>query len=537
MEEVLRMIPRLTKFFVQTIWTGADWISETFISYCEILIRTAVHAFLTVIVAVLLIKSGIYFDSNLLLLLGILIGGGGLIYFAVVSSPVRMATDWLSELSAIAKQEIERLSNIIFLFMVTIFYLGIDQGQRHPVLLKIFLGTMILLFFAAILPGQSKSIIFFKKRFQALIFIPVVLMTVLALTPEAIANRIFNGHGLEQVTGTVAMEIVYHLDNQEQIINDDNGQPIIFFDQIASKNSKQPRPLIGWTQDKKNQYHLYRWFDGQTNYNGIGQEIKPMTAVKIDDIITQAKLETQEKAADEQRLKEEQQTAAEAEALKQKIKEEEEERIKRQSELDAANESYQKQEIQESQTITNQNVETEFPQSKESEQEITQPVVQLIPVPVSILPPNKKFTEKNLITVRPDTQFSYQDKVIRPYQSIITLAVINVESTSEKDQYMITAQPQSLLINSIYKIETHDISSRTEPIHFLAKKDNSHSIEKIIIGTAVGAGIGAIIDGKRGATKGAVIGGGGGAVYAIASHGKKFQLPASDSLPPIMFKQ
>lgn len=556
------MIPKLTMFLIRTIWTGTNWINEVFISYCEVLVRTTFHAVLAVIAADLLIRASIHFNSNLLLILGILIGGSGLIYFTAISSPARMAADWISGLSTIAKQEIEKLSNIIFLFMVTIFYLGIDQGQQHPVLLKIFLGTMILLFFAAILPGQSKSVMFFKKRFQALILIPVVLMTVLALTPEAIANRIFNSHGFEKVTGTVAIEMTYRLDNQDKIINAANEQPMVFFDQIAAKNSKQPRSLIGWTQDKKNQYHLYRWYDGQTNYNEVGQEIQPITTDKLDDIIAQTKHEAVEKAAHEQRLKEEQKIVADRETARKKAEEEtanalalenkqvEEEKNTQQPEITVADKSYHEQEIQESQPPANQTietarsepVETETSSSEETSNDTVQenppqPTLQLIPVAVTILPPNNKFTDKDSIAVRPNTQFAYQGKIIRPYQSVITLAIINVETTSEKDQYMITAQPQSLIVNSIFNNQTHDISSQTEPIQFMANKDNSHTWQKILIGTAIGTGIGALADGKKGAAKGALIGGGAGTVYAITSHGKKFQLPTSNSLPPIMFKQ
>src|SRR3989338_1082928 len=122
-----------------------------------------------------------------------------------------------------------------------LFYLGIDQGQQHPTLLRIFLGIMMLLFFAVILPGQSKTIMFFKKRFQALVLIPVVLMTIFTAVPEAIANRIFNGHILEKTTGTVAVELSYRYTEQDLIIDNSTGRPMVFFDQIAAKNSEQDR--------------------------------------------------------------------------------------------------------------------------------------------------------------------------------------------------------------------------------------------------------------------------------------------------------
>lgn len=535
------MIPKLTKLFVHTIWTGAEWISETFVSYCEAVIRAAVRAGIAVLVADLLVRASIRLDSNMLLLLGILIGSGGLFYFAVISAPARMTAEKLSQLSAIAKQEIERLSNILFLIMVMLFYLGIDQGQRHPQLLRVFLGIMMLLFFVVILPGQSKTIMFFKKRLQVPVVILVVLMTIFSATPEAIANRIFNAHGLEKATGTVADEISFRLNEQDQIIDGATGQPLMFFDRIASQDSSGPRPLVGWTQEENNHYRLYRWFDGQKNYNGNGQEIKPITTDKLNDIFEQAKSEFKNKIAAEQRIKEEQKAAAEAEAVKQKAEEEaaaaqaladakalseqqaEEERIKRQEE------EYEAQAAQ-------QLAETERLQRKAEETEQIQPAVQLIPVSVTIMPPNNKFSGKDLIIVRPNKQFLYQGKAIYPYHSVITLNITEVKAASEKNKYTITAQPQKLIIDSIVNSRTYDISLQTELVQFLAEKDDSHSWQKILGGAIIGAGIGALADGKKGAAKGALIGGGSGTVYAIASHGYKFKLTPGDPLPPIMFR-
>lgn len=519
------MIPKLTRLLMRSVWTGADWITEISVSYCEALMRAAVRTSFAILTAGLLVRASTQFDSNTLLLLGILIGGGGLFYFAVISAPARMAAEELSHLSSIAKQEVERLSNIIFLVMATLFYLSVDQGQRHPLLLKIFLGIMLMLFFTAILPGQSKTMVFFKKRFQLLVMVPVILIMILSATPEAVANRIINGHGLEQVTGTVPVEISYRINEREQIIDCATSRQIVFFDQIASKDSAQPRPLIGWTGEK-NAYRLYKWFDGQKNYNGNGQEIKPITTDKLADIIAWTKSELEIQAAEEQRIKNEQKAAAEAEALKRQAEEEiaaakallekqiEEERIRLQQEYD-----FQARRLDE---------------TRQAEQD--QPSVRLIPIPVIIMPPDKKFSGKDLIVVRPDMQFDYQGKIIRPNQSVITLNISEVVQTSEKNKYLITAQPQSLIVNNIWHSQTYDISSQTEPIQFMADKDDSHTWQKILIGTAIGTGIGALADGKKGAAKGAAIGAGAGTVFAIASHGHKFKLTPGDSLPPVMFR-
>ncbi|KKS25504.1 MAG: hypothetical protein A2736_02875 [Candidatus Yanofskybacteria bacterium RIFCSPHIGHO2_01_FULL_41_27] len=545
------MILKFTQLLIRTIWVGADWVTEAFVSYCEALIRAGIRAGLAVLVADILVRASIQFDSNMLLLFGILIGSGGLFYFAVISAPARIMAEGLSQLSAIAKQEIERLSNILFLIMVMLFYLGIDQGQQHPTLLRIFLGIMMLLFFAVILPGQSKTIMFFKKRFQTLVLIPVVLMTIFAATPEAIANRIFNGHILEKTTGTVAVELSYRYTEQDLIIDNSTGRPMVFFDQIAAKNSEQPRPLIGWTQDQQKQYHLYKWFDGQKNFNGFGQEIKPITTDKLNEVVKQAKFEFEKKIADKQKLADAQKAAAvseprpwraaEAEALQRKAEEESSALLQQQENKIEAENAYNVEtdnrlsEIEQPQN-ENEIIPPNPPSENLNEQEeITSPVVPLIPVNTVIMAPNNKFSGKDLIIARPNEKFVYQDKAFYPYRSIITLKITEVKPTLEKNKYLVTAQPQSLIVDSFVNKQTYDISSQTEPIQFTAEKDDSHSWQKILGGAAIGAGIGALADGKKGAAKGALIGGGAGTVYAIASHGYKFKLTPGDSLT-IMFR-
>ncbi|MDP4001642.1 MAG: hypothetical protein Q8P69_01180, partial [bacterium] len=160
------VIPNLTRLVFSSIRTGAEWVTEVFISYCEMVVGAMVWATLAVFIAVALIQASIRFDSNTLLVLGTTVGGLGLLYFAVISSLGRMAVEKLSQFSSIAKEEIERLSNIFFLFIVTLFYLGIDQGQRHPTLLKVFLGMMVILFVIAILPGRNRLMTGVKDRLR-----------------------------------------------------------------------------------------------------------------------------------------------------------------------------------------------------------------------------------------------------------------------------------------------------------------------------------------------------------------------------------
>ena len=514
--EIEGMIPKLTRLLFSSIRTGAEWSTEVFVSYCEMVVRALAHTILAIIVADILIQASIRFDINALLILGVAIGSGGLLYLAIVSLPGRMAAEKFSQLSVIAKEEIQKLSNMAFVIIVTLFYLGIDQGQQHPTLLKVFLGIMTVLFVIAILPGESRLITFFKKRFQVLVLIPVIIMTIFAAMPEAIANRIIYGHGMERITGTVAEEIPYHLDDQDQIIDDLTNQPMIFFDQIAAKDSDQPRPLIGWTQDQKGQHHLYRWFEGQKNYNRIGREIKPVTTDKLDDITVETKRVLEQKIADEKKIADEQEAIADAEAAK--LKAEREQKMKAQRDADELARKRQA-EKDEAERI-----------AREAEEERRRLASQPISVSSTILAPTDQSQE--IVVVKPNEQFMYRGAVIQPDRSAIALDIIDVKPASEKNKYELTLQPQMLMSAG----QNYDISRQTELIQLIVKKDSSRSIWKILGGAGAGALVGAIADGRKGAAEGLAVGVAAGTVYAMASRGYKFQLTVGDTMPPIIIR-
>src|SRR3989344_134108 len=232
-ERVKGVVPNLTRFITNTLWTGAEWVTEVFISYCEMVVRAMVWVILAIFVAVALIQASIRFDINALLVLGVAVGGIGLFCFAVFSSPGRMAVEKFAQLSEIAKEEIERLSNIFFLFIVTLFYLGIDQGQRHPLLLKVFLGMMVGLFVIAISPQKSEIMMRARNRLQKFVLVPAVLMAILASVPPAITGRVINNHWPEKMTGTVTVEIPFRIDEQDQVIDLGTQQPMEFFERVS----------------------------------------------------------------------------------------------------------------------------------------------------------------------------------------------------------------------------------------------------------------------------------------------------------------
>ncbi|MFH1235492.1 MAG: hypothetical protein V1685_00960 [Parcubacteria group bacterium] len=504
------MIPNLTRLIFFSIRTGAVWATEAFVSYCEMVVRAGVRTMIAVVVAIGLIQASNRFDINSLLLLGVVVGGGGLVYFALVSSLGRMAIVWLSQLSDIAKEEVERLSNIFFLFIVTLFYLGIDQGQRHPTLLKIFLGIMTAMFVAAIMPGIGKSMAFFRERFRLFVLIPVVLMTSLAAVPEAITNRVTNGYWAEKITGTVATEVPFRIDEQDQVIDLTTSQPMELFERVAPKG-ELPKAIKGWTRDKKGNYHLYHWFDGQNNLTPMGQEIVPVTTAKLEDIIIETKRSAEKKLADEKKIADEQKAVADAETVRLKTEEDVKQETQR-----VADE------------IERQRMEAERVAQEAAQEEKLRLANQPIEVVGTILAPTDQ--SQDIVVVRPSASFTYREIAFEPDQSVVVLVINEVKETSNKNQYELTLQPQTLMIAG----QSYDISRQTETIQLIVRKDNSRSIWKVLGGAAAGAVAGGIVGGKKSAIAGALIGVTAGTIYAVASHGKKFQLVVGNPIPPII---
>ncbi len=297
-DEAHGVILRLARLLVKTLWAGKEWASDVFVRYCEFVIRATVRTGLALLAAVLLYKLAVRFEINALLILAILVGGTGLLYFAIASSPARIGAEWLGKLSDTARLEIEKLSKFVMTMTVVITYCIIDAPVRYPAFLAVFLGFLSILYVASVLPGKSGFVDFCHRRYQWLVLVPLVLMTALSMAPEAVINRILNSRGVQRATGTEAHEIPYHLNDQDEVVDETTGQAMELFDRIADKNSARPRPLKGWVQDGKGRYRLYTWFDGQDNYTPAGTPIRPVTLNIVDAIVNQAHRAASQKLQD-----------------------------------------------------------------------------------------------------------------------------------------------------------------------------------------------------------------------------------------------
>lgn len=518
MEEVNGVIPNLARLIFSSIRTGAVWATETFISYCEFLVRSMVQTTIAVIIAIGLINLSTQFDSNWLLLLGATIGGGFLLVFALKWSLMYMGARLFASLSDIAKEEIEKLSNVFFLFIVTLFYLGIDQGQRHPTVLKVFLGMMFLLFLSAILPGRGKFMTFFRERFQLFVLVPVALMTILAAVPEAMTSRVTDGFWLEKVSRTVSTEVAFRIDEQDQIIDLTTNQPMRLFQPIHRKG-EEPKATVGWTKDKKGNYHLWTWFDKQGNLTPAGQEITPVTLAKVEDIVIETKRLGEKKIADAQKLVDDQKAKVDAETARLKAVEVPKPEV--QLSVQPSNEE----------VVQQQQADRERAARDQAIYDQRQLALRTVSVTSTVLAPANNQSQ-DIVMVRPDAPFRYGDKVIQPTRSVMILAITEVRSSTSKDAYELILQPQTLVTNG----QRYNIIRQSALLSLTVKKDNSHSRAKVIGGAIGGAILGAFTGGKKGAVIGAGVGALAGTVYALSSHGKKFQLTVGGPVPPIFIR-
>ena len=153
-----------------------------------------------------------------------------------------------------------------------------------------------------------------------------------------------------------------------------------------------------------------------------------------------------------------------------------------------------------------------------------------LPVTVvgTILAPTDQ--SQDIVIIRPSAPFKYHGITIQPDQSVVILDITDVKPASEKNKYELTLQPQTLMSNG----QSYYILHQAAPIQLLVKKGNSRNILKILGGALGGAAAGAIAGGKKGAVGGMAIGAVAGTIYAMSSHGKKFQLVVGDPVPPII---
>ncbi|MBP9822280.1 MAG: hypothetical protein KBC81_02465 [Candidatus Pacebacteria bacterium] len=499
------MIPQLTRLFFSSVRTGAVWVTDAFVRECEAVVRAGVRMIISFAIALVLIRASVAWDSPILMAIGVFVGAIGGLYFLVRSSPSRFVLRLASRFSIEAQKEINNFSSMVFIVVVVLFYLMMEQAQRQPKILYALLGLLFMFFVGIVLPGETQSMLSFKKWFRFLLSACVISLMALTVLPESVADRVFSSHWLEQRTGTIAIEIPFLVDSQDRIIDSSTGQPMEFFERVYSKG-EQPKALKGWTLDERGNYHLYKWFDKQGNANELGDEIQPITRAKIKDIVSLAKQAAARKLAEEKKTADEQKAKSDAEAVQQKAKEDEEAK------------KYEEKEKIINDMVAVQRQEQEKVNAAAREQ-LYNPVL----VPAVLLPPIDSWNLDSMIYAKPGIPFMFDKSAVEPDKSFIVLKVVKVDNAPEKGKYLLTIQPWTVITENGH----HDITSFTSRIELTVSKEQA-DITRRIMPTRNPS--------PNSKLSGVIFDAVSGGIYTVVSRGKRFQLITGTSIPPIKFK-
>lgn len=537
-------IASLTRLLFKSIRIGASWVTEVFVRYCEGLVRMALYVILAIgMIGLPLIYLGLRFNLRLLTVLGVFVSGISFVVFAISAVPANMVLDVAAEHLAFARKEIDRVSNIIFVFILTMFYVSLTASTNHPELMWWFLAIMVILYFATLLPGDSKMISSFRSHFQWIILVPVGLLITATVVPASVWNRMTSGHGFEKATGTIATEIDYQVDDQDRLVYTATGKPIAVFQAIADDNGK-PVPNIGWERnpawerDQKNRkFLLFNWFDKQKNVDPMtGGDIYPMTAEQLELVIAQGHTEQNAKAAAAAELKKQQDEAAAKAAEEQKKQE-------------AAAKAEKKAEAT---RVVNANPNPE--NAPTAAGSVPQPVRASNPNPY--VPPPVQANGAmpvNYVTLDLATRQEFSTDNIREGQKIGAnildnmvqidrntftpgTAMVDLEVNSFSPAH--DSEPAFVELRAVTIRTNWNLQSPLTPyptIRIVAPKKPTKGdfFKKTILGGLIGAAGGAIVDGKKGAVIGAAAGAGAGATVALVTRGNNLVVPANYRLPPI----
>ncbi|HZZ99402.1 MAG TPA: hypothetical protein VFK07_01700 [Candidatus Paceibacterota bacterium] len=532
---VIRLLGDSVEMMANALGAGAEFAIETFVTYAEFLVRNFIWSLIGVLAGIVLLKLNIRFKISFMLPLGmmlIIVSGA---WFYIVSSPARIALEKIGEKWPIVRQELERLYNFLFLGLLTIFYLSLDQAWRFPKVMLVFLGILGLLMAAAIINTPFSRQI--QHRLKWLVLIPAILLTVFAAVPQAVMNRIINSHAVERATGTVASEIPYGVDNQGRIINcapagqvNCTSGPIMdLFDQIGS-DKNGPRPIKGWTRDQNGHYRIYSWFEDQKNYAPTGEEILPMTLGVRDSIIAQRKMEIQAQQQEQeqkealaqidQQLQEKQQQSLEEEKRLEELHQAEKNAHKKATEAEKAGQAALA-ELQRQKETGQQEKE-----ARDKARLANQPVK--VTAQIASVPKGQESNWPDRVPARLSQGFSLQGTKYIPDQSVVVMYITDVQQDpGNKNNYLVTLQPEAIQVGSV----AHNILNQASPVQLVAPKEGGVSrFFKAIIPTVAGAVVGGVADGKKGAVIGAAAGAAVGAALIINSHGKKFRLQTGQTI-------
>lgn len=440
--------------------------------------------------------TGAYFDRAGVVFLGIA-GVGISITFALLALSPALYLLWVAREK---DEKIDRITKTVFVIMAGILILGVYVAIFHAWqspefwILLVAVGILIM---TTVMTGSSispEAIGGWAKRVSIIV---VVLMAV--------------SYGIQQLPDYFQARFT---DRAKLTIGLDSDE--VAYESIDKFFSSDGKPAIWYTENNgQRKFFKAPGYDKRTGDSRIA-----ITKQIVEEEDSQRVLEkkvAEQKLIDEKKAVDEQKVVVDAQTAKLKADKEQKDEIAR-------------QQRQEGENLVRERAESERIARETAQEEQRQLALQPISLTTTILESTDK--SQDIVLVRPSEQFVYRGQAIRPDQSVVVLDITEVKETSDKNQYELTLHPQTIMSGG----RSYPIGRQTESIRLTVRKDNSRSILKILAGAGAGAVIGGFTGGKKGAAAGAVIGGAAGTIYAVASHGKKFNLTIGDAVPPIVIR-
>ncbi len=464
------------------------------------------------------------------MVLGFVLMGGATGYWLIVTILPRTIGDKAAERFPEFGANLQGMYSLGFAYFLAIATMVLSDINLYP---KLVVGLVLLLVglgLSVAAPGVAKKLSVFNWR-MGIGLGAVTLAFLWVHLPAQTQSRI--SFGARNAGGMRPSRILFTLESLRA------GSPA-FFRSIPNSDGKSEPAVWVYFDEEEKAYYLY---DGPGSYESNGDSLVPADRNLRKKIMGYLEVQEARKLDDDKKSKDEQKAAADAETARQKA--DADAKLKAKQEADGVA-LKQRQEYEASLARQRVEIQQRIQQRVEAGRALIEAAQenqrQLARQPISVVSTILESTDKSqdIVLVRPSAPFTYRNNVIQPDQSVVVLDITEVKETSDKNQYELTLHPQTIMSGG----RSYPIGRQTESIRLTVRKDNSRSILKAIgiaiTGAGSGAGLGALTGGKEGAVKGLVVGTAVGtavgAAYAVASHGKKFQLTVGDLVPPIIIR-
>ena len=451
------------------------------------------------------------------------LGAGSLVWLSIFASGIGIIA-WIAVLLPLLLAGVEadkRSSSFHKIIEVSIFILLSTAGfatfvyltdvWRYPSAFGSLILVFVLLMLAGVFGDQdARHRLSSQAKWFAVLL--ALIIPVISLVPTRVFNNIRKVP--TRIVGAAPSRIPYDAKN---------FRSIKFFDEIDGT------PMVWYGISDDGTVDL---FDNPGHHPRTGEELAPITRVVIAKIKEQfSRLETQQKAIDEEKLKSEQTAAAAAK----------EEEIAKERETATQKEVAERAEQERREVERQQQLLAEQAHSKESatseerqRQANSQPVLQ---PPLQYQQSTSLVTHVVTQTVIATDRVRSQDRVEAsltervkyggqqfPVGTRLVLIVVDASPAVANRPPTVILQP--IRLYTPYRSQSIETVAERVELTPQGQSGVSSAVKKIVGGAVGGAILGALFGGKQGAEKGTLIGGAAGAVVAITTRGPQMDVPA-----------